>query len=659
MSDVIVFAGTTEGRRICEFLRKYEVSAIACTATEYGKCRIEEGRKLRVLAKRQDEQEMEELFRNENPKLIIDATHPYADIVSCNIRSACSHTDREYFRLLRPALSTDPSCILVESVEEAVAYLKEHPGKALVTTGSKELVKFTDLPKYQERIYARVLPTASVMKSCQDLGFDAAHLIGMQGPFTLELNSAMLEMIGASYLVTKESGKNGGFEEKIEAAKQSGAAVIVIGRPVKETGLSEDEIKRELIRRFEIPVRRELIIAGIGMGGLLQMTGEVDQACQEADLLIGADRMLSAADLYHKPGFVSYRSEEIRDYILQHPEYEKIVLLQSGDVGFYSGAKRLQEVLSSEEGMDIKLLPGISSVVYLCAKQGIPWQDVRMISLHGRECNYVDEVKHHRRVFALTGKDEEIKNICKKFLTYGMKELTITVAGNLSYPDETIISGKPEELLLQKFSALSVLMIENPHAENRRRRGIPDEEFLRDQVPMTKREVRNSSLSHLQLQPDSVVYDIGAGTGSVSIEMALEACQGKVYAIEKNPSAVELLRKNKIRFAVDNLEIIEGTAPEALEELPVPTHAFIGGSSGNLRKILEILLEKNAGIHVVLNAVTLETQAEAVACFRELPFGDPEVVCIQAATSRLAGKSHLMIGQNPVYIFTASGGGIE
>ncbi|MCI5648844.1 MAG: precorrin-6A reductase [Fusicatenibacter sp.] len=656
MSEVIVFAGTTEGRRICEFLRKYEISATACTATEYGKCRIEEGNQLHVLAKRLDERQMEELFCKEAPRLVIDATHPYADIVSRNIRSACLQTGVEYFRLLRPALDADPSCILVESVEEAVSYLAEHPGKALVTTGSKELVKFTALSDYKERIYARVLPTASVMSACQELGFDAAHLIGMQGPFTVELNAAMLEMTGAVYLVTKESGKNGGFEEKIEAAKRTGAAIIVIGRPLKETGLSENEVKQELVRRFEIPVKREITIAGIGMGEPSQMTLEVDQACKEADLLIGARRMLNAAGFYHKAMFSAYQSSEIRDYILQHPEYEKIVLLQSGDVGFYSGAKRLLEVLSGEEGMNVRLLPGISSVVSLCAHLGISWEEVRMISLHGRECNYIDEVKHHRLVFALTGNESGIRSICKKFLLYGMEDLRITVAANLSYPDECIVRGTPSELLSMEFMPLSVMLIENPHAESGRKRGIPDEEFLRDKVPMTKREVRNASLSHLQLQPDSVVYDIGAGTGSVSVEMALEAWQGKVYAVERNAAAVELLWKNKIRFAVDNLEIIEGTAPEALDALPVPTHAFIGGSKGNLRSILELLLAKNPRIRVVLNAITLETQAEAAACFRELTFCDPDVVCIQTAVSKRAGNSHLMMGQNPVYIFTASGG---
>lgn len=192
------------------------------------------------------------------------------------------------------------------------------------------------------------------------------------------------------------------------------------------------------------------------------------------------------------------------------------------------------------------------------------------------------------------------------------------VGTDLSYPEEQIVTGTPFELAKMEFAPLAVLLFENPNPEPEFTAGMADEVFLRDKVPMTKREVRNASLSHLQLSSNSVVYDIGSGTGSVSIEMALRAAQGKVYAIEKNPAAVALLQENKKKFAVDHLEIIEGTAPEALEALPVPTHAFIGGSAGNLKEILELLLRKNPNIRVVLNTVTVETLAEAASCFKNL-----------------------------------------
>ena len=174
---------------------------------------------------------------------------------------------------------------------------------------------------------------------------------------------------------------------------------------------------------------------------------------------------------------------------------------------------------------------------------------------------------------------------------------------------------------------------------------------------MTKEEVREISVSKMRLAVDSVVYDVGAGSGSVSIEMALQALEGHVYAIEKNPVAVELLRANKRKFCADNLTVVEGLAPEALEDLPVPTHAFIGGSSGNLKEILEHLLARNPQIRVVINAITLETVCEALEALKALNFKDEDIAAVTAAKSKVVGRYHMMMGQNPVYVIAASGNG--
>ena len=153
-----------------------------------------------------------------------------------------------------------------------------------------------------------------------------------------------------------------------------------------------------------------------------------------------------------------------------------------------------------------------------------------------------------------------------------------------------------------------------------------------------------------------MIYDVGAGTGSVSIEMALRAVDGRVYAVEKKPEAVELLRKNKKKFGTDNLKILEGPAPEILADLPAPTHAFIGGSSGNLMEILEVILKKNPKARIVINAIALETVAEAMRCIRTLPVTDVDIVTLAAGKSKEVGSYHMMMGQNPVYIFSFTGG---
>jgi precorrin-6Y C5,15-methyltransferase (decarboxylating) len=182
--------------------------------------------------------------------------------------------------------------------------------------------------------------------------------------------------------------------------------------------------------------------------------------------------------------------------------------------------------------------------------------------------------------------------------------------------------------------------------------GIKDVLFERGQVPMTKNEIRSISLSKLQLRPGDIVYDVGAGTGSVSVEMALQAYEGSVYAVEFNEEALDLIRRNAEKFGAWNLEVVAGKAPEALADLPAPDRAFIGGSKGNLAEILELLVKKNPKIRVVVNAITLETMAEALEQFRKLGFEDIDVVQIFAAHGKAAGSYHMMQGQNPVFIIS-------
>ena len=205
-------------------------------------------------------------------------------------------------------------------------------------------------------------------------------------------------------------------------------------------------------------------------------------------------------------------------------------------------------------------------------------------------------------------------------------------------------------------------MIENDHPDAVVTHGLPDSAFLRGEgeggvVPMTKSEVRAIALSKLRLSERAVCYDIGAGTGSVAIEMALQAKKGRIFAIERRADAVELLKKNQAAFSAENLTIVAGSAPEACDDLPAPTHAFIGGSAGNLHGILAVLLQKNPQVRIVATAVSLESVAELTACMKEFPFADTEVVSVQIARSRKAGAYQLMTGQNPVYVFTMQAGG--
>lgn len=678
MDKILLFAGTTEGRNLAEFLEKNQIPTEVCVATQYGETLLEEGKYLHVHAGRLDETEMEQQIQKQQITLVIDATHPYAVIVSQNIRRACSRTGTEYIRLARK--ETDASwkqemedVTEVASVAEAAAFLAKKEGRIFAATGSKELSAYQVIPNYQDRVVARVLSTPEAVSECAMLGFSGKNLICMQGPFTEDLNVAMLRQAQASWMVTKESGKAGGFLEKLRAAKKAGAKLVVIKRPgerseeiaedQKEENLyaicDEGQIRSLLGKRLGICPKRQLYLVGIGMGNEKNRTVEAEQICQSADLLIGARRMLQSVKTEGKAVFESYKPDEIAAYLAEHPQYETAAVLLSGDIGFYSGAKKLYDAIERTEGleqMEIYPVSGISSVVYFCGKLGVSWEDVHLLSLHGRKQNLIDAVKYHEKVFVLCGEKDGIPKICCKLKEYGLGDVKVAVGTDLSYEQERIVQGTAESLMKEDFAPLSVLLICNPDVKKRIGHGLDDDLFLRGKVPMTKSEVRSISLSKLRLHKDAVVWDVGAGTGSVSIEAASLAKDGVVYAIEKKDEAIDLLEQNKRKFGTDNLEIIKGLAPEALEGLPAPTHAFIGGSSGNLKEILEVLLEQNPRVRVVINAIALETVAEAMQCLKSMAFTDVDIAQVSVAKGKKLGSYEMMMGQNPVYIFSCTGG---
>ena len=653
MYKVIVFAGTTEGYEISRFLGENQIPVLACVATEYGSRSLKESSSLHVQAGRLDENEMKELFFRKKPELVLDATHPYAAEVTRNIRKACEEAEVSYTRILRTG-SEQQNAAYVKDTQEAAEYLKGTTGNVLLTTGSKELAAFTSVPDYKERLFARVLSLPSVIEACQALGFEGRNLIAMQGPFSMELNQAMLTQYECRYLVTKDSGKAGGFLEKIQAAEACGATVVIIGRPLAEEGLSLRECRHMLIERYGLTRKQKVTLLGIGMGSPKTLTLEGQEAVRNANLIVGAKRMVDAVRLSGQDVFYEYRSKEIAEYLIAHPEYTKVVVALSGDVGFYSGAKKLAELL----GPDTEMICGISSVVYFMSKIGLSWDDAKIVSAHGKACNLISLIRMNRKVFSILGTGDGVRKLAEKLTFYGMGDVILHVGENLSYDNEKILAKPARELVSYEGDPLSVICAYNLGAEPElATHGIPDEEFIRGKAPMTKTEVRTVSLSKLRLPKDAICYDIGAGTGSVSVEMALRASEGEVYAIEKKEDALALLHENKKKFALDHMHIIPGTAPEAFEELPVPTHAFIGGSSGNMKEIVELLLNKNPQVRIVINCITLETVGEALACIRglekqEIYECESEVVQLCASRSKNIGRYHMMMGENPIYIIT-------
>ena len=661
MGRIILFAGTSEGRRLAQLLTKYGKDVLVCVATEYGEEVLKDVPPENVRTGRMDAAEMELLMREDEGCTVVDATHPYATAVSENIRNACRASGTEYIRLLRPSVEEeirgDRDVTIVDSVKAAADFLAEHEGNALLTTGSKELQPFGSVPGAAARFMVRVLPTAESITACREAGFDGKNIIAAQGPFSEDANYLLLKENDISWLVTKESGDQGGFQEKRTAAKRAGAKIILIRRPAEEGGLSFADTVKELCPEAVNEVKtiapisvsqRKIWLIGAGMGAVPQLTEEALDVIAEADVLIGSSRLIKSLSPFKKPALESYKSEEILPFIHRHPEYHTIAIVLSGDVGFYSGAKKL---LAGMQDDKVELICGISSVQYFCAKCRIPWEDVCLVSAHGREGNLAAAIRRHKKVFSLVGSKKALSDAAAQLTDFGYGDLTVRVGVNLSYEDEKIYATTLSALVKNAPSGLTVLIIENPDADNYVvTHGIPDDAFLRAEVPMTKEEIRSVALSKLRLTKDAIVYDIGSGTGSVAVEAARQAENGLVLAIEKKMPAVELISRNARHFGVTNLEVIAGEAPEALCDLPAPTHAFIGGSCGRMAEICEQLRMKNPRVRIVVSAVSLESIGALTNYLNEHAPIHYEVTQITAARSRKLGDYHMMTGLNPVVV---------
>ena len=418
---------------------------------------------------------------------------------------------------------------------------------------------------------------------------------------------------------------------------------------------------------------KKLWIVGAGMGGVDTLTVAGYRRLCASPAVIGAKRLLECVseELSGKAVLAAYQSEPMLSF-LETGGFSEAVFLVSGDTGFYSATPGVAADFSAA-GWEVTVIPGISSPSFLSARIGRAWQDLSFLSCHGREADPLSWAKNHKASFFLLGPKTGVRWLCEQFLAGGLLDVTVWACENLGSKHERIVSGTPNEILAeeerQPFGSLCCAIVEqsvSPACLALPIFGMPDAAFLRGKVPMTKAEIRALSLNRLGLWQGAVCWDVGSGTGSVSVEMGLALRTlggGTVYAVEKKAEAAKLTRKNLEHFLPgwNGARVIEGSAPEALLELEAPTHVFVGGSAGNMAQILKVALQKNPDVRIVANAITPETISELLACKRAFDFSQWEMVQVSVSTFREVGAYHLPQAENPVHIFVMSGarGGLE
>lgn len=692
MKKVLVFAGTTEGRELAELLADSNIKCSVCVATDYA-LELMNDKRLDVHCGRLTEEEMEVLMRDGKFDVVVDATHPYAQIVSQNVRQAADKESISLIRLRRSTESAEEGFVSFKTHEECSAWLSLQTGNILLTTGSKDLGSYAKNETIKNRLFVRVLPGEESIRLCTANGITGRQIIAMQGPFSAQMNECILREYSIDWMVTKISGHAGGFEEKIEAAKKAGVGICAILPPTEnvcQTEISDAEKKSSMYicenvydtaKKLESLLKedilskrsRKIILSGIGMGNTDGMTREAYHAFEEAEVIFGAERMLE-----NLPGkgikVPYYRADDIISYLIEHPQYTKVAAAFSGDSGFYSGAQSMKKALeeANEKGIlksETTILPGISSVSALAARLGVSWNDAVLASIHGRRTNVVNLVRKNTKVFLLLSGKNDFEMLVNKFREAGINHVKISAGYRLSYPDEKLFTFYLDEFETKLFDlpeGVYTCLIENEDCEEQiLTPGIDDEIFSRTKVPMTKNEVRVLSISRLELTKNAVVYDVGSGTGSVSIECARLSPDIFVFAIEQKEEAANLTKENAVRLGLsDQIVVINKKAPEGFEELPTPTHVFIGGSSGALSDILSAIQKKlivkentkgktdkaSKGVRVVINAVSLETIAQITKLIQTYPVKHVQLTQIQASRAHKLGSYNLMQAQNPVLI---------
>ncbi len=399
--------------------------------------------------------------------------------------------------------------------------------------------------------------------------------------------------------------------------------------------------------------QQKIYLIGAGIEGWEGFGARALEVINQAEVLIGHQRHLDI--------FPDFRGEKqvlgdlslMLDYL--KTTEKPVVVLGSGDPNFFGVARFLLRNLPKER---IEIFPNVTSVQYAFARIKEPWDDAIFVSVHGRGMkNAIDRIIAAEKVAVLTDATNTPAAIARELITRGAEGYDAWLCEDMGLPTEKFTKTDVRGLAELSASALNILILVKvwePFLESYPVMGISDEAFATAKKLITKQEVRAVTLAKLQLQNDLVMWDIGAGSGSVSIEAGNLMPNGKVFALERNPQYLGFLRDNLKKFGSRNVMLIEAFAPEGLDDLPDPDRVFIGGSGGMLEEIIEAVDKrlKPEGV-IVLNAVTLDTLTKAVEFLEDHGY-TVEVACVNVAKTRGLTEYKMFEALHPIYVISAA-----
>ncbi len=399
--------------------------------------------------------------------------------------------------------------------------------------------------------------------------------------------------------------------------------------------------------------QQKIYLVGAGIVGWEGFSSKALEVIGKAEVLIGHKRHLDIfPDFTGKKqllGDLSIMLEQLRT------TEKRCVVLGSGDPNFFGIARFLMRNLPKER---IEIFPNVTSVQYAFARIKEPWDDAVFISVHGRGLGRsIDRIIASEKAAILTDRVNTPAVIARELLERGAEGYDAWLCEEMGLPGEKFTKTDVKGLLELPASDLNILILIKawePQLTQYPLIGIEDDEFATARKLITKQEVRAVTLAKLQLQDDLVMWDIGAGSGSVSIEAANLLPNGRIFALEKNGQYLSFLKDNLKKFVARNVKLIEAFAPEGLEDLPDPDRVFIGGSGGMLEEIIEATAKRlKPDGRIVVNAVTLDTLTKAVECLEGQGYG-VEVTCVNIARTRGLSEFKMFEAHNPVYIITAT-----